>query len=77
MREKWTPGFFHEVHGDLTVAAACRKEWGQMKLRDFVERLEAARPGDDTPYLRTWNFLNNIPELRRDFSPGTHFSNLF
>ena len=47
-----------------------------MKLQDFVLRLEAARPGDDTAYLRTWNFLD-MPKLRGDFSPCVHFSDLF
>ena len=48
-----------------------------MGLRDFADRLRAAQPGDDTPYLRTWNFLDDIPELRADFSPGAHFADLF
>ena len=76
-REKWTPEFFRENHGDLTVAVARGKEWGQMRLRDFVDRLGVAQLGDDTPYLRTWNFLDDIPELRGDFSPGAHFADLF
>ena len=76
-REKWTPEFFRENHGDLTVAVARGKEWGQMGLRDFADWLRAAQPGDDTPYLRTWNFLDDIPELRADFSPDAHFADLF
>ena len=31
----------------------------------------------ETPYLRTWNFLDDLPELRRDFNPGAHFADLF
>ena len=99
-REKWTPAFFRDQHGDLPVAVARGANWGQMRLRDYVDRLgEAAavragggaeaRAGDvagivgsdgaegETPYLRTWNFLDDLPELRRDFNPGAHFADLF
>lgn len=76
-REKWTPEFFRQHHGELSVAVARGKEWGQMRLRDYVDRLRAAQPGEDIPYLRTWNFLDDIPELRGDFSPGAHFADLF
>ena len=72
---KWTLAWFAETHGDVRVAADDgTKEKMKCTLREFAEMAETASASRDdvaipthVPYLRTWNFLDDLPELKSDF----------
>ena len=80
---KWTLAWFAETHGDVRVAADDgTKEKMKCTLREFAEisrSCESSDPGRSVPYLRTWNFLDDLPELSRDFDSGGggYFRNCF
>ena len=79
---KWSLAWFAETHGDVRVAADDgTKEKLRCTLREFAEMSSrrSSRPGPAVPYLRTWNFLDDIPALESDFeaSGGGYFRNYF
>ena len=80
---KWSLEWFAETHGDVRVAADDgTKEKMKCTLREFAEisrSCKSSDPGRSVPYLRTWNFLDDLPELSRDFDSGGggYFRNCF
>mmetsp|Transcript_19806 Transcript_19806/g.48624 ORF Transcript_19806/g.48624 Transcript_19806/m.48624 type:complete len:358 (+) Transcript_19806:50-1123(+) len=73
---KWTFDFFKKEYGTVpcTVDTEGRKE--DMTLAQYLSRFDdyANLPkGSPIPYLRTWYFEDDIPELAEDFRPPPHF----
>lgn len=81
-RARWSLDFFAREHGDLEVSVDDgRKEKMRTTMREYIERFEefardaeasaardpAGRPGVPVPYLRTWNFEDDAPELSDGF----------
>ncbi|KAJ1485792.1 hypothetical protein T484DRAFT_1792119 [Baffinella frigidus] len=74
---KWTFDFFTKQYGDepCTVDTYGTKE--ETTLGEYIAKLEgygeAALAKKQVPYLRTWYFSDDIPELVDDFEPPRHF----
>ena len=81
-RARWSLDFFAREHGDLEVSVDDgSKEKMRTTMREYIERFEdfardaeasaardpAGRPGGPVPYLRTWNFEDDAPELSDGF----------
>ena len=74
---KWKLGWFQSQHGDLHVVA---DDGPRGKLRismaEYVANFEAYSKRSEAdggasgppPYLRTWNFYDDVPELLDDFA---------
>lgn len=53
-----------------------------MALGDYLTQLPglaaaAAAAGHQPPYLRTWNFEPDLPQLEPDWAPPPHFADSF
>jgi len=84
---KWDLAFFREKYGDLEVEVAVQDETGHSKvhmpLAEYVDAMPSYQEkyvakGFPAPYLRTWNFEDDLPELldEIDVSPP-FFTDLF
>ena len=82
-QELWTEEYFRATYPDLEVAVASGTEgWKKVKMATHLSNYaryqrEHAEEGAPLPYMRTWNFLDDLPELRAHFDPGEHFKDLF
>ena len=65
---KWTPRFFAEMYGERPIDFI-RGPVKQMKMADFIDQVEASRPGAPAPYWTNNPLMNLFPELLRDISP--------
>lgn len=80
--EKWNTAWFHEHLGNEEVQVAFDREWKKMRLADYVDNYgdyeDVYRSsGKASPYLRTWNFLDDHPELEDQFDTSEYFRDLF
>ncbi|KAK9816493.1 hypothetical protein WJX72_000966 [[Myrmecia] bisecta] len=84
---KWTLDFFRTVHGEQQVAvdhgAVSGNRWQRTTLAQYIdsfqEHAEQAETGSaaHNPYLRTWHFADDLPELLDDFEALPHFPDMF
>ena len=65
---KWTPRFFAEKYGERTIDFM-RGPVKQMKMGDFIEKVEASRPGAPAPYWTNNPLMDLFPELMADLKP--------
>lgn len=48
--------------------------WRRTKLGEYISKFEELKAdGARVPYLRTWNALDDLPELRGQYTPPPHF----
>ncbi|KAK9821692.1 hypothetical protein WJX74_008781 [Apatococcus lobatus] len=66
------------TYGNVKAPVRCSGgSWKRLKLCDFIESLGAYEGADVKPYLRTWNFLEDVPELAALYQPPRHFQDHF
>lgn len=79
---KWSLEYFKDSHGDAEVSVDWGSpgpdRWRRMKLGEYIDKFEeykaeASSSGTAVPYLRTWNAVDDLPELREHYTPPPHF----
>jgi len=73
---KWTLGFFKERYGDVKCPVDTSGKKELMSLAAYIDQFEQykdAAASDPIPYLRTWYFADDVPELVDDFTPPPLF----
>ena len=73
---KWTLDFFKRQYGNTVCPVDTNGVKEQMKIAEYLDRFkefEKLPVGSTVPYLRTWYFSDDIPELVNDFHPPDHF----
>ena len=73
---KWKLDYFAQTHGDLEIVADDgTREKLRLPMSEYVANFEEYSKRSEAdpathgppPYLRTWNFYNDVPELLNDF----------
>lgn len=78
---KWKLDYFAKTHGDLEVVADDgTREKLRLPMSEYVANFETYSTRSETepsvgppPYLRTWNFYDDVPELLDDFPPDSPY----
>ena len=79
----WSTTYFQENWGDLDVKVAFgNKDSRKMKLKDYLANYENYErehraSGKASPYLKTWNFLDECPDMESMFDATPYFRDLF
>jgi histone arginine demethylase JMJD6 len=63
--KQWTPKFFAERYGDVTVTIDDRS----YAMADFIDQVLHSEQGGPAPYLRNHLIEKNLPELLLDIMP--------
>lgn len=71
-----------QVSVDFGLHQPQEQRWRRMQLSDYIGQLpqmlaEAEQQGVQPPYLRTWNFYEDIPGLMDDWADPPHFADSF
>ena len=72
----WTFDVFSSQYGNTVCPIDTNGTKEHMPLADYFRRFdeyEKLPKGSPLPYLRTWFFADDIPELVNDFKPPAHF----
>ena len=73
---KWKLDYFAQTHGDLEIVADDgTREKLRLPMSEYVANFEEYSKRSEAdpathgppPYLRTWNFYDDVPELLNDF----------
>ncbi|EKX40969.1 hypothetical protein GUITHDRAFT_153966 [Guillardia theta CCMP2712] len=73
---KWSLQWFRQTYGNVVCPIDIGGKKTTMTLDEYISKFqeyENLPAGSSTPYLRTWYFSDDIPELVEDFSPPDHF----
>jgi len=80
---RWNLDFFKTQHGgaEVSVDWGCvgPDRWRKMTLGEYIDNFAAYKHrasdggGATVPYLRTWNALDDVPELRGQYAAPDHF----
>ncbi|KAK9851544.1 hypothetical protein WJX84_008054 [Apatococcus fuscideae] len=67
------------THGgvEVHVTGPNSSTWSKMGLKEYIDGFEEYKKLDSKPYLRTWNFLDDIPELKEMYHSPRHFQDRF
>jgi histone arginine demethylase JMJD6 len=73
---KWTFDFFKKEYGKTICSIDTTGAKEEIPLGEYLDRFELYEKlpiGSPVPYLRTWYFSDDIPDLVNDFDPPQHF----
>jgi histone arginine demethylase JMJD6 len=75
---KWTIEWFKKTYGDVKPSTGidtdgCKEYISLGEYLDKFDEYSKLDKGKSIPYLRTWYFSDDIPELVDDFTPPSHF----